>query len=130
MHYAYTIVYVQDPEASLAFFERAFGLERRFVSPDGDYGELHTGTTTLSFARHALALQSLGQDYVAVDASALPPGIEIGFAVADVPAAVARAVETGATLLKPPTVKPWGQTVAYVRCPDGSLVELCTPMGG
>jgi lactoylglutathione lyase len=23
---------------------------------------------------------------------------------------------------------PWGQTVSYVRCPDGTLVELCTPM--
>ncbi|RZS63316.1 VOC family protein [Sphaerotilus mobilis] len=130
MHYAYTIVYVHDPEASLSFFERAFGLERRFISPEGDYGELQTGSTTLSFARHALARESLGQDYAPVDASALPPGIEIGFAVADVSAAVARAVEAGATVLKDPTVKPWGQTVAYVRCPDGSLVELCTPMGG
>ncbi|MDP4299719.1 VOC family protein [Leptothrix discophora] len=96
MHYAYTIVYVQDPEASLSFDERAFGLERRFISPDGDDGELQTGGTTLSFARHALA----------------------------------RAVEAGGTVLKPPTVKPWGLTVAYLRCPDGSLVELCTPVGG
>lgn len=128
MNYAYTIVYVREPEDSLAFYERAFGLSRRFISPDGDYGELQTGTTTISFARHALARDSLGHDYVAVDASARPPGIEIGFTVADVPAAVARAVEAGATTLKAPTVKPWGQTVAYVRCPDGSLVELCTPM--
>jgi catechol 2,3-dioxygenase-like lactoylglutathione lyase family enzyme len=130
MRYAYTIVYVQDPEASLSFFERAFGLERRFISPDGDYGELQTGATTISFARHALARESLGQDYAAVDASTLPPGLEIGFAVDDVAAALARAAEAGGTVLKPPTVKPWGQTVAYLRCPDGSLVELCTPMGG
>ncbi|RZL31926.1 MAG: VOC family protein, partial [Rubrivivax sp.] len=27
-----------------------------------------------------------------------------------------------------PVTKPWGQTVAYVRCPDGTLVELCTAM--
>ena len=27
-----------------------------------------------------------------------------------------------------PTTKPWGQTVSYVRCPDGTLVELCTPV--
>ena len=24
--------------------------------------------------------------------------------------------------------KPWGQIVSYVRCPDGTLVELCTPV--
>jgi len=40
-----------------------------------------------------------------------------------------RAVAAGATLLNPPKTKPWGQTVASVRCPDGTLVELCTPMG-
>jgi catechol 2,3-dioxygenase-like lactoylglutathione lyase family enzyme len=128
--YAYTIVYVQEPEASLAFYERAFGLSRRFISPDGDYGELQTGATTISFARHALARESLGHDYAAVDADPRPPGIEIGFTVDDVASALARAVEAGGTVLKPPTVKPWGQTVAYLRCPDGSLVELCTAMVG
>lgn len=25
--------------------------------------------------------------------------------------------------------KPHGQTVAYVRDPDGFLIEICTPMG-
>jgi hypothetical protein len=30
--------------------------------------------------------------------------------------------------LAAPSAKPWGQTVSYVRCPDGTLVELCTPM--
>ena len=43
--------------------------------------------------------------------------------------AIQLAVAAGATLLSPPLVKPWGQTVAYVRCPDGTLVELCTPVG-
>ena len=28
-----------------------------------------------------------------------------------------------------PITKPWGQTVAYVRAPEGTLIELCTPMG-
>ena len=40
-----------------------------------------------------------------------------------------RAVQAGATLLKAPASKPWGQVVAYVRCPDGTLVELCTAVG-
>ena len=50
MRFAYTIVYVAEPAASLDFFERAFGLTRRFLSPDGGYGELDTGATTLSAA--------------------------------------------------------------------------------
>jgi catechol 2,3-dioxygenase-like lactoylglutathione lyase family enzyme len=54
--------------------------------------------------------------------------MEIGLACADVPAANARALAAGASGLAAPLTKPWGQTVAYVRCPDGTLVELCTPM--
>ncbi|WP_088278725.1 VOC family protein [Ideonella sp. A 288] len=129
MRFAYTIVYVRDVEASLAFFERAFGLARRFVAPGGDYGELDTGGTALAFAQHEVAGDSLGQPYLAAEASALPLGMEVGFVTDDVAAACQRAVAAGAALLKAPTVKPWGQTVAYVRAPDGTLVELCTAMG-
>ena len=38
------------------------------------------------------------------------------------------AIAAGATLVEKPKTKPWGQTVAYVRDPDGFLVEICTPM--
>jgi catechol 2,3-dioxygenase-like lactoylglutathione lyase family enzyme len=129
MQFAYTITYVADVEASLAFFEQAFGLKRRFVAPGAVYGELDTGGTALAFAQHGMARSSLGRDYVAADASAAPLGVEIGLTTTDVAAACERAVQAGAKLLAPPTVKPWGQTVAYVRCPDGTLVEVCTPMG-
>lgn len=129
MKFAYTIAYVADVEASLAFFERAFGLARRFVAPGGGYGELETGATALAFAQHDTARGNLGHDYVAADASAAPLGVEIGLVTPDVAAACERAVAAGAALLASPTTKPWGQTVAYVRCPDGTLVELCTAMG-
>lgn len=128
MRFAYTIAYVADVEASLAFFEQAFGLARRFVAPGGGYGELETGATALAFAQHDTARGNLGHDYVAGDASARPLGVEVGLTCDDVPAACTRAVAAGATLLAAPVTKPWGQTVAYVRCPDGTLVELCTPM--
>lgn len=128
MKFAYTIVYVEDVEASLAFFERAFGLARRFVAPGGGYGELETGATALAFAQHAVARESLGRDYVAAGTSGAPLGVEVGLVTEDVPAAVQRAVAAGAALLHEPATKPWGQVVAYVRAPDGTLVELCTAM--
>lgn len=129
MNFAYTLVYVADVAASLDFYERAFGLQRRFLHESGAYGELETGATALAFVDHATARDSVGGDYVAADASPRPLGMEIGFTTSDVAAAYERALAAGATGLTAPTVKPWGQTVAYVRCPDGSLVELCTPMG-
>ncbi len=128
MRFSYTIVYVADVEASLDFFERAFGLRRRFIAPGGDYGELDTEGAALAFAQHDTARANLGHDYVSAQGSAQPLGIEIGLTTDDVAAASERAVACGATLLAAPKSKPWGQTVAYVRAPDGTLVELCTPM--
>ena len=126
MKLGYTIVYVGDVAASLDFFERAFGLKRRFLHESGGYGELDTGATTLAFAQHEVARGNLGHDYVAAGESAKPLGMEIGLITDDVSAAFQRALKAGATDLAAPVIKPWGQTVAYVRTPDGTLVELCT----
>ncbi|WP_395702729.1 VOC family protein [Aquabacterium sp.] len=128
MQFAYTIVYVRDVDASLRFFEEAFGFQRRFLHPSGAYGELDTGATALAFAQHATARDSLGRDYVAADASPAPLGVEVGLVCDNVAAACDKAITAGATLLAEPVAKPWGQTVAYVRAPDGTLVELCTAM--
>jgi lactoylglutathione lyase len=42
----------------LAFFEKAFGLKRKFVHESGTYGELDTGETALAFAAHELGAGS------------------------------------------------------------------------
>ena len=40
------------------------------------------------------------------------------------------AVDAGANLYAEPVEKPWGQTVAYLRDPNGILIELATPVAG
>lgn len=130
MKFGYTIVYVPDVAASLSFFERAFGFARRFLHESQTYGELETGDTTLSFAAHELARANFRGSHVAASASADPLGMEVAFVTDDVVAAHARALGAGATELSAPASKPWGQVVSYVRCPDGTLVELCTPVHG
>lgn len=127
MKFGYTIVYVADVAASLAFFGRAFGLTTRFQHESG-YGELETGATTLAFATHQLGASNLPDGYVAADASDKPLGMEVALVTDAVAEAHARAVAAGAVSIKEPLVKPWGQTVSYVRCPDGTLVELCSPV--
>lgn len=129
MQFGYTIVYVPDVAASLAFFEQAFGLRRRFLHESGTYGELDTGATTLAFAAHQLGDMNFAGGHVHADSSAQPLGFEIALVTGDVPAAHAQAVAAGAREMAPPVAKPWGQVVSYVRCPDGVLVELCTPVG-
>ena len=130
MKFGYTIIYVPDVAASLAFFERAFGLERRFLHESGTYGELQTGETTLSFAAHELGDMNFAGGHVAAHESPKPLGFEIALVTPDVADAHARAIANGATEMAPLTAKPWGQVVSYVRCPDGVLVEICSPIGG
>lgn len=130
MKLGYTIIYVPDVARSLAFFESAFGLKRRFLHESGTYGELDTGETTLSFAAHELGDTHFAGGHVRAHESPQPLGIEIALVTDDVAAAHRRALQSGARELAPPASKPWGQTVSYVRAPDGTLVELCTPVGG
>jgi lactoylglutathione lyase len=129
MKFGYTIVYTPDVAASLAFFEQAFGLQRRFLHEAGDYGELETGATTLAFAAHSLGAAHFPAGYVRAHESVVPLGVEIALVTPDVPAAHALALRSGAKEMQPPETMPWGQTVSWLRCPDGTLVELCTPIG-
>jgi lactoylglutathione lyase len=126
----YVLLYVNDVAASLAFYEKAFGLARRFFHDDNGkaYGELETGATRLAFASIALAEEHLKQKVVAAAPDKPPLGMEIALTTPDVPALFKRAVTAGATAISGPATKPWGQTVAYLRDNSGHLVELCTPM--
>ena len=129
MKFGYTIIYVPDVAASLAFFDQAFGLPTRFLHESGTYGELETGETALAFAAHELAQLNFSAGHVPAHTSIKPLGMEVGLVTGEVSAAHARALAAGATELASPVTKPWGQTVSYVRCPDGTLVELCSPIG-
>jgi lactoylglutathione lyase len=130
MKLGYTIIYVPDVAASLSFFENAFGLSRRFLHESGDYGELETGETTLAFASCELGKMNFPRGFVAASESSKPLGMEIALVTPFVAEAHAKALAAGAAELKEPKAKPWGQVVSYVRCPDGTLVEICSPAGG
>ena len=130
MKLGYTIIYVPHVAESLKFFERAFGLSRRFLHESGDYGELETGETTLAFASHELGNANFPAGFVAASESSKPLGVEIALVTLSVVEAHAKALAAGATELKEPETKPWGQVVSYVRCPDGTLVEVCSPIDG
>ncbi len=126
MKFGYTIIYVPDVEASLRFWERAFGFTRRFLHESGTYGELETGATAIAFADRSLGQAHFPAGFVEASVSVLPLGMEIALVAQDVTLAHVRAVEAGANEISPPETKPWGQVVSYVRCPDGTLVEICS----
>jgi lactoylglutathione lyase len=124
MQLRYVILYVPDVPATMDFYARAFGLQTRFLHEGGDYGEMDTGETRLAFSAIAL-MESMGKK-VAISAPDRP-AFELAFTTDDVPASLDRAVAAGAILVQKATDMPWGQTLSYVRAPEGTLVEICTP---
>jgi len=127
--FAYTILYVKDVTKAIAFYEKVFKLERKFISESADYGELSTGETTLSFAKHEFINQQLNGGFVESRTGTPPLGMEIAFATDNVEKLFEAALKAGAKEVKQAEKKPWGQTVAYVRDLDGFLIEICTPIG-
>ena len=125
MQFGYTILYVDDVPATLAFYGKAFGLATRYTHDSGSYGELETGATALAFVSHAL-LHQIGKTPQSPVLD--KPTSEIALVTDDVAGAVRRAVDAGATLVQEAQAMPWGQTIAYVGDCNDFLVELCTPV--
>lgn len=129
MKFGYTILYVNNVSDAAKFYGDAFGLATRFIHEGGDYAELDTGETTLAFAAHSLGDANFPDGYTKLTDLPKPVGASIALVTDDVPTAIANAVAAGAAVIVDAQKKPWGQTVAYVRAPDGCLIELCTPVG-
>jgi len=70
----------------------------------------------------------LPDGFIESSAKGKPFGIEIGFTTTEVGKVYNEALKAGATEVEKAKTKPWGQTVAYVKDPDGFLIEICTPM--
>jgi lactoylglutathione lyase len=127
MKFGYTILYVDDVEATVAFYERAFGLKRKMVQPD-EFGELDTGSTKLAFAAKSHVASLFPIPFQRSGPKTDAPPVEIALVTDDVQAAFDKAVAAGAVAVTQPSKKPWGQIVGYVRDNNGFLVELCTPI--
>jgi len=126
MKFAGTVLYVDDVNAVVDFYGRAFGLKVRFSDEALGYTELEMGASILAIASHALG-EMLMPDHYRRPIDGQHASIEIGFLTDDVPAAFAKAIAEGATQITPPRRMPWGLEVAYVRAPEGTLVGFSEP---
>jgi catechol 2,3-dioxygenase-like lactoylglutathione lyase family enzyme len=82
MKFGYTIFYVDSVEASIAFYERAFGLKREMVAGE-EFGQLATGDTKLAFA--ARKMLSVPATYAGADDK--PLAVEVALVTDTVQAA-------------------------------------------
>jgi lactoylglutathione lyase len=120
-----TVLYVADVERAVAFYEAAIGFRCRLTDDRGVYADLETGGSTLALiAQRSAAQESCPRGDSHRDGS--PPPIEIAVEVDDVPAAVERATQAGAELVRAPETKYWGQTTGFVRDLDGHVIQFCS----
>lgn len=125
MKLKYAILYVENVAQTLAFYESAFGLSRKMLHASGDYGELDTGTTSLSFSSLEL-MNTLGKSPGKAEVNA--PTFELAFETDNVEVALKRAVDAGARLVQDVRYEPWGQTTSYVTDHNNFLIEICSPV--
>ncbi len=129
MDLGYVIVFVDDVEEAVEFYEQAFGIVREFVHESGDFAQMATGSTKLAFTSNALGATAVPVGYTPMDRSRPPAGVELTLVTDDVATDFATAVEAGATPLAEPHDTSWGQTVSYVRDHVGTLVSIASPVG-
>jgi len=82
----------------------------------------------VAIASHDAGMLMLADGYGNVRSNRVR-GTELAFWTRDVATAFQTAVEAGATALTPPRVMPWGQTVAYVQAPEGTVLGFVTRVG-
>jgi catechol 2,3-dioxygenase-like lactoylglutathione lyase family enzyme len=128
MKLGYTIIYVPDVSASLEFFSRAFGIQQRFLHESGTYGELETGQTTLAFAAHELGARI---SWRPCRSARSPSHWDLKSRWSRrMSSRLSERAERRRHRDGRSDGQAWGQMVSYLRCPDGCVVELCTPMAG
>lgn len=116
----YVVLVVADLDRALAFYAGTLGLPVQHRVER--YAQIDAGSTRLSFFTRDAMAETLGTELVPAAPDA--PAFELGFKVDDCDAAFAELTGAGAPAVAPPTTRPWGQRTAYVRDPDGNLVEL------
>jgi len=127
MELGYVFIWVENVEEALRFYEEAFDLKRRFLVDNGEpglYAELETGETTFALADHKEA-RVLFPHRFRENYPARPPGaFQLSFVTPDAEAAYEVASRAGAAETAEPQIQSRGQTIAWVRDPNGVLVSI------
>jgi catechol 2,3-dioxygenase-like lactoylglutathione lyase family enzyme len=116
---------VEEWERVVAFYRDGLGLEPGDIWTDMGKGQIFAaGRATLEIfdPAHAAAVDQLevGQR--------VSGQIRFAFEVPDVHAALARALQYGATLVHEPVLTPWNDLNARVQAPDGLQITLFQPV--
>ena len=127
MKYGSTVLFVEDVAATIAFYEAAYGFQKKFYDEAFGFAILDAGGSELGISSFDAGEQMMPGKFQN-PSGGNPDGVEIAFYLDDVAAAFEKAISAGAVEMASPKEMPWGQTVAYAKSPEGTIVGLCTPL--
>ncbi len=120
-----TVFAVTDVEGMVAFYQAAFGWERRADFPIYVELALPDGRGLAFYEREAFGLNT-GVVPAPVAAGELT-GAELYLRCEDLGAAIERMDGAGARVLRARTLKDWGDEVAYFADPEGNVLAVAQP---
>ncbi len=124
--FATAVIYTDRVPETVAFYVRITGLEPSYFDTELGFAVLGA-EQSVAIASHAAGTLMLTDAYRTVQGTHVQ-GAELAFWTRDVSAAFAKAIDAGATPLAAPRLMPWGQTVAYVHAPEGTIIGFLTRM--
>ena len=128
MRLGYVIAYVADVDATIEWWEGAFGLGRPGAHRGGSYGELDTGATTLSFASHEMGKANLPGGFVARDLPGHPRRSRSHWWTTTYTRPTPARSRPERASWPPPSRSPGVRPSRTCATPTATLVELCSPM--
>jgi PhnB protein len=115
---------LNDANAAIDFYQKAFGAIERFRMPGENggvmHGEFQIGDSVVMFCDEAPDWGALSPKSV----GGCP--LSLNLYVEDCDALTTRATEAGAEVLRPPTTYPWGERSSMVVDPFGFRWAICT----
>ena len=123
-------VIVHDPEAALAFYRDALGLDQRNDVGKGEFQWITVGASSQPGVAIVLTnyLNGSPADAEAVEALVAKGALNgVHFQTDDLDAAFEKLKEAGAEIVQEPTDQPWGTRDLAVRDPSGNLVRIDQP---
>ena len=127
MKFGSTVLFVENVQSVMEFYKKAFGMEEAMYDPSFDFGILNMDGGSIGIAsNHSGELMMPGK--FPASKNGHPDGVEIAFYSNDVTADYKQAIDAGAESLTEPRKMAWGQTVAYVKSIEGTIIGICSEM--
>jgi lactoylglutathione lyase len=126
--YAYTRLLVSNFKACFLFYRDVMGFQATYGTENDTYADFNTGAVSIALFDQLEMSKAVGTSHLPLDA-VVQDKVCLIFAVKDVDAACQQLTKQGISVIVAPADHPaWGIRSAYLRDPEGNLIEINQPL--